>query len=232
MRLLGVGAVGVVILLILIRMLAPQAYVWLFSPIYGVGSALHATGAYFKDRSELQATLAQVTAEKEALQQENLRIQEALEEYGELETDAGVVARVIARPPITPYDVLVVEAEGAVVDALVYAAGGVPVGVIADAGFGSARVALFSSSGRASEGWIGDERYAVSIIGEGAGGFSALVAREAPIKEADMVYVTQANAPIGVVAKIVSDASSPQALIHIRPFVNPFSITSVVIDAP
>lgn len=231
MRLWGVGFVGIVILLIVIRLVAPQAYVWLLSPVYAVGSLFEGGGAYIADRGELQTKILSVTAEKEALQQENIRLQEALEEYGGLDAVEGVVARVIARPPTTPYDVLIVAAEDVSIDSMVYATGGVPVGVVADSGAGTARVALFSSSGRESDGWIGEERYAVSIVGEGAGAFFALVAREAPVKEGDMVYLTQVNAPIGLVAKIVSDASSPQALIQIRPFVNPFSISSVVIDS-
>lgn len=204
----------------------------LMFPIFSAGEAMGGIASFFKDRATLHEEIYTLTEERDALQNENKNLRVAIEEYRAFSDTSGIVARVVARPPTTPYDVLVVDQgtdDGVRVDAVVFAKAGIPVGVVADASATVARVALFSSSGRHSDGWVGSEHIPVSFIGQGAGAFIAEVARETDIQEGDVTYVVKGSGAFGVVVKVESDASSPQATLHIRPFVNPFSLTSVSI---
>ncbi len=230
---LGGAILGAVVaLLILIRVFLPSSFYTLTSPLFTLGNATANISSFFSDPVALSEQVATLTSERDALLSENDSLAKQLAEYGVLPESDGVVALVSARPPITPYDVLVITkgtASGVAVEALAFANGGVPVGVVADANSASARVVLFSSSGRATEGWVGEEKYPVTFIGEGSGAFIAVVPREASVVEGAQTYFASSNIPFGVIVRVQSDASSPQATLHIRPYVSPFSITSVVI---
>ena len=226
-----------VVVLLILRFFFPGVLTTLATPFWQVGSAISSSLLVFENTQTLAREHRELTAQFEALQNENLSLKTSLKDIGLLEREDGdIVAGVLARPPLSPYDVLVVNRgtrDGVVVGALTYAKGGVPVGVVADASAMSSRIALFSSAGYVTEGWVGEAQLPVTFVGEGAGTFSSHVPRESEILAGDLVYVAGGGArPIGVVSEVKSEASSPEAELRIRPFVSPFSIPWVVIGKP
>lgn len=218
-----------VLLLILLRVFFPGALTALVSPFWSAGSLIASVIRLPENSAALSAKVDALTAENEALSNENHVL---AAKAGNKAKGAGIVAPVIARPPMSPYDVLIV-AKGS--DDGVYAgmrayADGVPAGTVAAAAGTSARILLYSASGAATDGWIGDAHVPVTLKGLGAGAFTADVPREAPVAEGDPVYLPGGEGvAMGAVAKIDSNASSPRATLFIRPAANPFTMTSVVI---
>jgi cell shape-determining protein MreC len=152
---------------------------------------------------------------------------------GRAEAPAGIVAAVLARPPVSPYDMLVVDQgarAGVTEGSAVYGAGGIPVGTVADVVQNSARVSLYSTTGRVTEGWLGANRLPVQLIGAGAGAFDARVDAATGILVGDAVYVPGPGAlPIGTVTEVITDPSSPNIILRIRGQASPFSMTWVTI---
>src|SRR5690606_12662298 len=105
-----------------------------------------------------------------------------------------LVASVLVRPPITPYDTLVVdigEAEGVSKGDVVVVEGGLAVGMVGKALAHTATVVLFSAPGHQTPVLIQTGSSTVPAIAEGmgGGGFRAHVARDAGVSEADLVQL-------------------------------------------
>ncbi len=228
------GAVVLILVVALVRAVAPVALMAAAAPFWSVGNFFTASAALPESAASLKAEVERLKKENEALTNEHHALAASLGENAE--SAAGVSAGVLARPPLSPYDVVIVgkgSADGVYAGMRVIAHG-VPAGVIESTSVSTARVVLYSASGQATEGWIGEERVPVTLHGQGAGAFSADVPREAAIAEGDTVYLPGPGAlPMGTVAKIESNASSPRATVRIRPRANPFTMTVVsIIAAP
>jgi cell shape-determining protein MreC len=150
-----------------------------------------------------------------------------------------MLAGVLAGPPLSPYDTLVVEGgsnDGIQEGARVYGSGGVPVGTVRSVSSRTSRVLLYSSSGVETYGWFGDERMPITFIGKGAGAFSATLPHDSEITIGEFIYLPGPGAiPFGSVGNIHEDPASPQKRIDILPRVSPFSLTWLLIeqeDAP
>ena len=237
------GSVIVVVLVIVgIRFLVPDFFFALATPIWESGNSLSGSvasvGASFESKSTLAAQNTALMQEVQTLTNENqvltARSQDLTKLLGGSSTAGGeLLAGVLARPPESPYDTLTVAAgtnDNVVIGALVYSAGGTPIGTIKHTTADSSQVSLFSSTGRSTDGWIGANRIPVTLTGMGAGAFSATIPETSSVAVGDTVYVPGPGAlPIGTVVKIDTDASSPTDILHIQPLVNLFSITWVEI---
>ncbi len=168
------------------------------------------------------------------LRNENMRLAARIADEGQ--GTEGTEALVSARPPMTPYDMLVLDkgTDDAVYDGMRVYARGVFIGLIENASRQSSKASLFSAPGRETEAWVGDARIPITLQGAGAGSFRANAPREAAIAVGDTVYLPGAGAtPAGVIASIDSHPSSPRSTLSIRPLVNIFSLSSVrVLPAP
>ncbi len=220
-----IALVAVVALLILfLRFVFPGALPALFSPLLSLGTGISERGTSVNETLALQ---------NEELVHENEALKARLRDVGAdeaLPSEVGILAGVMARPPLTPYDSYLLSRgteAGIKTGAIVFALG-VPVGVIAESGSGYSRALLYSSSGQETGGWLGEAREPVTLRGRGAGTFSAEVPRELAVTEGDTVYMPGPGAiPAGTVRSIERHAASPSALLHIEPLVNPFTITYV-----
>ena len=190
------------------------------------------------DPRELAREIEAITRANEALVAENATLRARLADYGELESgadSAGIFAGVIARPPLAPYDVLVValpSVASVAPGAFVAGPGGVPVGTVESIAGGYAHIGLFSMPRRATDGWVGEERLPLTLIGKGAGAFSAGIPRDAKVAPGDIVYLPGPGAlAVGTVREVRADPSSPESKLLIEPMVNLFMITSVRIQA-
>ena len=143
------------------------------------------------------------------------------------------MAGVLARPPVAPYDTLLLAGgTDTGVRAGMEALGdaGIPVGFVSAAGASYARVTLLSSSGVATDAWIGPSRVPVTLKGAGGGAFTASASRSASIAPGDIVYLSGAGAvPFGLIVRVAGASSDPVATLSVRPYVNPLTLTSVIL---
>lgn len=224
--------VGVVFLALLIRFFAPSLFVSLVHPLWDIGTFFteHATGNVSID--ELTREVTELRKENEQLKNDK-RLLLAKKEEGEVFPN-GILAGVFTRPPVAPYDVLIVGKgtdDGVYKDMRVFSRN-VPIGTVESTSGKSARVLLYSTAGRQTEGWIGEKRVPVTLVGRSGGVVGAEIPREAAVKEGDMVYVPGPGAlPYATVVRIETHPSSPRAVLTLRPFVNIFSISEVLVTA-
>jgi len=145
----------------------------------------------------------------------------------------GVVAGVVARPPESPYDSLVLAAgsnAGVALGMEAFGLGGVPIGVVSSILADFSRVTLFSAPGMNTAGWVGRAHLPLTIVGVGAGAMNAAAARPAGIAIGDTVFAPGPGMlPIGTVVRIDSDPSSPSVTLRIQPALNLFSVSWVTV---
>lgn len=224
--------VGVVVLgtLLLIRTLAPGALISAATPLWKFGNA--ASSALDGGTDEgLAAENIALVAQNETLRAQLADLTRLLGDR--TEPERGIVAAVVARPPVAPYDVLVIDQggdDGIRKGAYAYGPGGTPIGEVTETDNRSARVTLYSTRGSVQSAWAGENRVPVELSGIGSGAFEAVAARGAGIVTGDTVYLVHRGAvPIGTVVAVDEDPSAPRATLYVRPYANPFSLTWVTI---
>ena len=225
---------GVFGIFLLIRLFAPDFLMVLAQPLLRTGDFLTSHVAQNESASVLASEGAVLRLENETLANENRALRARIFDEALSAEAGGVLAGVVARPPMAPYDVLIVGAGSVhgVYPSMRVFAKHIPVGMVESVSERSARITLFSAAGQVSEGWAGEARIPLTLVGEGAGAFTANIARESTLQEDDEVYLPGPGAlPVGVIIKIESNASSPSAVVHIRPYANPFTMTMVTIVA-
>lgn len=244
----GAYALIVAVFILLVRLVAPNFFWHVFAPVFQSADALATESHTFFASFGNAATLA---LQNEKLQEENAALatenQTLLEKATSLEAlgsssglGKGITAGVVARPPESPYDTIVLalgSRAGVTLGMTAFGlpagqvgAGGVPIGKVSLVWTDFSRVTLFSSSGVHTNGWIGHMNVPLTITGAGAGALNASLARSAGVAEGDNVFVPgPGKLPIGTVTRIDSDPSSPSMTLRITPILNPFSITWVLL---
>ncbi len=238
------GAIALTILVLIFgaRFVFPNTFSFVLTPVWSLGSTLSASvgssSDVFSSQAQQQAERVTLLARTDELSAENAVLAARLSDLTKLlgnrtEPVRGIVAGVAARPPMSPYDVLILDtgtSAGVQVGALVEGAGGIPLGTIAaTTNFGS-RVLLYSTPGKVTSAWLGEERLPLEVTGVGSGAFRASVAREVVVKEGDLIYFAgQGAVPSGVVIDASADPSDTKTRLQIRPFLNLFSVTWVTI---
>lgn len=233
------------VLLLLVRLLVPNFFLHLVTPVFRSADFVATENSLFFSSF---GDIARLALQNEKLIEENTALgienQTLIKKTADLEALLGaptggksvgeeVLAGVVARPPESPYDTLVL-AEGAragiVLSQEVFGAGGVPIGVISSVTSDFSRATLFSSPGMTVHGWVGQANIPLTIMGSGAGGMRAALARSAGVVVGDSVWVPgPGTLPIGSVVRVDSDPASPAVILHIQPAVNVFSVTWVVV---
>lgn len=233
---------AIVLMLIVVRLATPGLWYRITTPIWRVGAALgiQVSGSVTTESKESLRAERDANAEKvAALTAQNAALSAQLTDLRKLlgtrTTPApGIVAGVLARPPVAPYDVLIIDqgtTAGVTLGALVTGNGGTPIGTVGQTDAMQSRVTLYSTRGIQTSGWVGESRIPVTLTGEGAGAFSASVPKAAGVQAGDGVYLANAGAfPVGTVSKIEIDPSSPTVSLDVHPYTNPFSLTWVVVE--
>lgn len=231
----------VLAVLLFLRLVVPGFFYMIWSPIWASGERLgrvtrtvtetQSRTELIADRENLEATNAGLVAENAALA---ARVADLTATLGtRVAPERGIVASVIARPPVAPYDVLILDqgsSAGVESGVRVQGAGGTPIGVIGEVENTRSRVTLYSSRTMRTEGWVGANRIPITIVGTGAGTFTATIESTAGVQVGDGVYVAMDGAfPLGTVAAIEQNPSSPTVQIDVRPYINPFSTTWVTV---
>ncbi|OGG40424.1 hypothetical protein A2118_02820 [Candidatus Kaiserbacteria bacterium GWA2_50_9] len=223
------------IVALLVRLVAPDFFWQITAPAFRAADALaaqsHAFWASFNDVSELAIRNERLVEENAALINENQALREKEMAIDEFDVAKGILAAVVARPPESPYDTLVLAAGARARVALgqeAFGEGGVPIGIVTAVTTDFSRVTLFSAPGQLTHGWIGRESLPLRIFGSGAGTMNASLSRSAGIAVGDTVFAPGPGMlPIGSVVRIDSDPASPGATLRIVPKVNPFSLSWV-----
>jgi cell shape-determining protein MreC len=195
--------------------------------------------AIAESKASLRADRDRLTSENGTLAAQNASLASQVADLTALlgtrtEPAKGILARVLARPPVAPYDVIIVDqgtTAGVSVGAIAQGPGGTPIGTVGEADESQSRIALFSTSGLTHDGWVGASHIPVTVTGAGAGAFRAEVPKQAGVVAGDTVFLAAAGAlPIGTVVQIETDPSSPSVDLDVRPYVNPFSLTWVTVS--
>lgn len=231
--LLSIAAVAV-----LLRMFAPNTLISVAAPLWKVGSVFSDSFAIvpasFREKATLIDERDALIRQNESLLIENAALAEKASDLSALFGPAkakrdGILAAVLAHPPVSPYDTLITDAgsgEGVTVGALVRGPGGIPLGTVESVTADGCRVVLFSAPERETNAWLGTSRIPVTLVGRGAGAFTLSVPRDAKVEIGDVIVVS-GSFPIAVVMSVARDPSSAIATVRVKPSANPFSITWV-----
>jgi len=231
----GVYALACAFAVLLLRLLAPNFFWHIATPIFKSADALtaksHSFFNSFGDTAKLALKNEQLANENATLASENQALLQKVKDTSEL--PSGILAGVVARPPESPYDTLILAAgknAGVAVGMEAFGAGGVPLGVVSSVLADFSRVTLFSSPGTTIAGWVGRANLPLTIFGAGAGAMNATAARSAGIVVGDIVSGPGPGMlPIGTVVRVDSDPSSPSVTLRIQPARNLFSLSWVLL---
>jgi cell shape-determining protein MreC len=240
---IGVFIIVLVLLVALVRFTLPGFFITLSTPFWRAGSVLTMATEDFLAVFEKPAALVDARdsalQSAQALQNQNQVLAAKVADLTHLlgsrvEVPQGIVAAVLVRPPVSPYDTLVVDqgtASGVVPHATVYGPGGIAIGSVDSVTQRAARITLYSSSGKTVSALVGVARVPITLTGAGAGTFDASAPRESGIIVGDQVFVGgPGSLPVGTISAIDSDPASPIETLHVRPLAQPFSLTWVTIS--
>lgn len=236
-RSLGAVVLALVLILGVLRLAFPGVFTAIAMPLWSVGVSLSGgVGDFTSSFGNARA----LTLERNRLIEENaalaLDLATLRAEIADLGNVVGgsseeMLVGVLAGPPVAPYDVLILAAgakDGIRTGLFVYGHHGIPIGTIREVGETSSRAVLFSEAGRENRGWAGEDRIPVVLTGTGAGTFSMTASKDSGLAVGDVLYLPGPGAiPVGLIRKVETDPSSPDARVQIFPYANPFSLPYV-----
>jgi cell shape-determining protein MreC len=184
----------------------------------GIGSGMHAVGAYFSFKQHLEnhnheletenAELKVRLLDRDTLAKENLALQEVLNRKV---SQSLTLARVLVKPNRSLYDTLVIDAgknlhfkEGS----RVFAYGDVPLGVIATVDAKTSLVKLYSSPGEVVTGRVEGLNIDITLTGRGGGNFEAELPREVVVSEGTNILLPSTT-PL-ILARFGKEVSDPR----------------------
>lgn len=236
----GAGALLFSLLALGLRLVAPNAFWQILTPVFQVSDAVAGAHRSFFSSFGTAARLAEMNerlmGENTALSIQNRTLAQQLADQESLGGGSammlpGIVAGVIARPPTSPYDTLVLgkgSESGVTLGMEAFGPGGVPIGVISSVLKDFSQVTLFSTPGVATAGWVGQHSLPLTLVGAGGGAFRASMPRAANVAVGDVVSVPgPGRLSLGSVVRVDSDSLSPAVTLRIVSASNPFSITMV-----
>ena len=188
----------------------------------GIASTLRFKSSLVNENAALKTQLSELgarLAERDMLAQENQDLKAALGREG---SNKFTLAAVLAKPPESIYDTLVIDGGGSVgfaVGQTVYANGATPVGVIDQVLPSSAIVRLYTSSGEKTDARLSPSNVDVTLVGYGGGTYSVQVPHDLAVPEGS-VAVTKELDPsiIGILDKSIADPrDSYQTLLFSSP---------------
>lgn len=145
----------------------------------------------------------------------------------------NILARVMSKPPFTPYDVFVVDAgegQGVEVGNRVMI-GQIYIGTVTSVSSDSSLITLLSTSDGAHEAYIGDDALPVTLNGRGGGNFETTLPLGSKISVGDLVitYYSQTPYQIGTVSKIIDNEDNTFMTVLLTLPFNLYSLSHVEI---
>ena len=124
-------------------------------------------------------------------------------------TTPKILAAVLERPPLIPYDELIIDIgldHNLSTTSRVYAADNVVIGRIAEVYRTTSKVILYSSSGQKLEVQIGGNHVPATATGRGGGQYVSELPRGVTVAEGDYVNTASLkDKPFGIVSRILPD---------------------------
>ena len=180
-------------------------------------------------RTIYEQNLNQATVRE--LELENLELKDLL---GRASTTDGILAAVLVKPPLAPYDELVIDLGYDFIHSTtsrVYAPGHVLIGKISEISGQVSKVRLFTSPGQKVEVEIGPKHYPVTAIGRGGGQYEAQLPRSALVLEGDIANTSYlGDRFFAKVVSVIDDPASPFVKILLASPVNIYQLRWVMVE--
>ncbi len=161
---------------------------------------------YFKTKSSLikenEALRRQVESDAVAIELNKtlLGVRESLlAAYGRTPAGSGIAASVLVRPPVTPYDVVVVDAgeeNGVKVGDSVSLPEGGRIGTVIEAFDKISKVKLYSTSGDKNRAILERGGVPIELLGQGGGSLLFTLPREIPVVVGDRILSPNVVSPL------------------------------------
>ncbi len=214
----------VILLLFYGKMLITPVAAYIFSPFYAIKEYVNTSSAalpsFVRSRIELENRIQALEQELETqkgstvafeyLKKEN----ETLRNLLSATSTESILAGVIARPPRTPYDALVIDqgsTNGITEGSPVFYGMGTALGYVARTLPHQSVVTLFSSPGVETTVYVFGPDIFTTAYGEGGGVIRLSVPQGLTVSEGDMVVLPSLNAGIlGMVHAVVSNPTEPE----------------------
>lgn len=116
-----------------------------------------------------------------------------LELLGRRQNSEMLIATVLARPPQTPYDVIIIDVgsdNSLVIGSEVFLPEGPIIGSVSEVFSGKARVELFSSADKETNAILERNNIPVTLVGAGAGNFKFILPRNIAVESGDRILST------------------------------------------
>ena len=233
------------LLILLVRIFAPDFFWQMTAPLFRASGALaestHGFIGSFSSAAAVSAKNDVLTSENAALANENQMLLAKVADLSALlgnepqKAAPGVLASVVARPPLSPYDTLLVAAgkrDGVFAGMEAFGNANTPIGTVTAGTDAFSRVTLFTAPGVVTAGWVGKggKMTALTLTGRGGGAMSATVTRDAGIAIGDTVFAPGPGPlPVGTIVRADTDPLSPSVTLRIRSAANLFSLGSVLL---
>lgn len=241
----GFWALLFVLAALMVRLIAPNLFLHTFAPVMNVSNTLGAETHAFLERFNNASALAlkneALTRDNITLATKNQVLENKVADFTKLlgthaQSNAeGILVGVVARPPQSPYDTLVLSGgtdDGVLLGMEAFANENVPIGIVSGVAKDFSRVTLFSAAYMSVGGWVGTAHAPVTILGMGGGAMEASVSRDTGVSVGDVVFAPGPGLlPLGTIAHIDTDPLSPSVKLRIAPAVNLFSVAWVALRA-
>ncbi len=176
--------------------------------------------------------LARTVAATESLRLENVTLRDENESLkavlGRPTSGRSVIASVLARPALSPYDTLIIDVgrgAGVLSGNLVLSETGVVVGTVTESKERTSVVTLFSSPGLETQVFIGPRSLSAIATGRGGGNFEVHLPRGVEIEEGDAITMPGINPRVFAVAEEIIDA--PADPLQTILFKNPVNFSEI-----
>jgi len=248
-RLVGI-VVGFLAIVTVVSWLAPKAWPTVFHgiavPVWQGGQYLtsSASGAFrflepkkdlLAENEYLRQRVSQLT-KKEFAYAQIAHENEALRNIKIGEKEDSKIARVLSKPPITPFDTLTIDIglqDGISLEGVAFTQEGYGIGKIKNILSSSASVEMFSSPDQEIPASIDRNGIEVILVGEGGGNFSVQISKDVDIRDGDLVVKRLGNnlVPVAVIVSTEVTEGDPLAYFQAHVPVNIFELTHVVIES-
>lgn len=206
------------------------------SSYLGFKNMIGLTNAFWHSRVYLTEENKKLSSQVEDLQAKLIRFDSLKKEHDELLSayhrtpfaESVVLGNVTAKPPLSPYDVLVIDIgsdNGVAQNQHVFGFGGVPIGRVGQVTQRNAKVILFSSVDNKTEAIVERTGSTISLVGVGGGNMKAQVSQEMDITNGDMILLPEfGGLVIGKVVDVDSVVTSAFKDILVQVPVNIFNL--------
>ncbi len=196
-----------------------------------VGNQLGFVGQMFRPRASLVEENAELKTALERYRADLLfygilesEHQKLLEAFGRGEASSRRLAVILAKPPQSPYDTIILdigELAGIKVGAQIFGFGNIALGQVSSVSSKNSTATLFSNGGFESHGIVERSDLAVILSGTGGGGFEARVPQDADILPDDIIFLPgQSPSPLGKVVSVESTPASSFKFVRVSSIVN------------